>query len=394
MADLSSVKTLAVIACAGAYPRLVIEGAKRAGVRVVGVGAKGAVNRAEIEPLCDVYRECRAGEMEEPLRWLQSEGVHHIMLAGQVKPSVIYTLRPDHVARRMLRELDRRNAHTLFSALCRYLQEGGIEVLPGTTFMEAQMPGEGHLAGPELTEQEMADARFGLGVARRIAQLDIGQSVVVDQGRVLAVESFKGTNECIEAGGHRDRGVTLCKVTKAGHDMRFDIPCLGLGTLKHCLNAGVKRVVFEADRTILFDREEITALCDEYGISLVALPVPEEAVPELRERTADDAAHAAALAETLESMRIGSCAVVCDGVVLAVDDADGVTKCIRRAAAYMARLRVARLVNWLGTLLTGKADPPPAPMTLCCTRPLTAEEQRAARRARMKIVGAEHAVSA
>lgn len=385
MTDISHIKTLAVIACAGAYPRLVIEGAKRAGVRVVGIGAKGAVNRAEIEPLCDVYREYRAGEMDVPMRWLQSEGVHHIMMAGQVKPSVIYTLRPDKVARRLLRELDRRNAHSLFTALCNYLRDGGIEVLPGTTFMEANMPAEGFSFGPELTEEELADARFGLGVARSIAQLDIGQSVVVDKGRVLAIESFKGTNECIEAGGHRGHGVTLCKVTKAGHDMRFDIPCLGLGTLKHCLRAGVKRVVFEAGKTILFDREEVEALCAEHGISLVALPAPLTGQePELTEHFSDDAAHAAAVARALEQQHIGTCAVVCDGVVLAVDDSDGVEKCIKRAAAYMARLRIARFIGWIAALLTGRADPPPAPMTLACTRALTPMEERAVKKARMQ----------
>lgn len=386
MTDISSIKTLAVIACAGAYPRLVIEGARRAGVRVVGIGAKGAVNRAEIEPLCDVYREYRAGEMAEPLRWLQEEGVHHIMMAGQVKPSVIYTLRPDKDARRLLRELDRRNAHSLFTALCNYLRDAQIEVLPGTTFMEANMPGEGYHVGPALAEEELADARFGLSVARTIAQLDIGQSVVVDKGRVLAVESFKGTNECIEAGGHRDHGVTLCKVTKAGHDMRFDIPCLGLGTLKHCLRAGVKRVVFEAGKTILFDREEVEALCREHGISLLALPAPATGQePEITEHLADDAAHAAAVARALEQQDLGSCAVVCDGVVLAVDDSDGVEKCIRRAAAYMARLRLARFIGWVAALLTGRADPPPAPMTLFCTRSLTPAEQRAARRAHIRL---------
>lgn len=386
MTDISQIKTLAVIACAGTYPRLVIEGAKRAGVRVVGIGAKGAVNREEIEPLCDVYREFRAGEMDIPLRWLQDEGVHHIMLAGQIKPSVIYTLRPDAEARRLLRELDRRNAHSLFTTLCNYLRDGGIEVLPGTTFMEANMPQEGYAIGPELTEAELADARYGLDIARRIAQLDIGQSVVVDAGRVLAVESYKGTNECIEAGGHRGHGVTLCKVTKAGHDMRFDIPCLGMGTLLHCLHAGVKRVVFEAGKTILFDREQVEALCEEYGISLLALPAPatgEE--PEITEHLEDDAAHARALAREMESMQVGCCAVVCDGVVLAVDDSDGVEKCIRRAAAYMARLRLARFIGWVAALLTGRADPPPAPMTLACTRPLTPAESRAARRARMQV---------
>ena len=119
------------------------------------------------------------------------------------------------------------------------------------------MPGEGHLAGPAPTPQQEADALFGMGMARRIAELDIGQSIVVHDQRVLCVEGFKGTNECIRSGGGKPYPATLCKVTKPGHDMRFDVPCLGPATIRNCARANIRHVVFEADRTILFRRQEI-----------------------------------------------------------------------------------------------------------------------------------------
>jgi DUF1009 family protein len=196
------------------------------------------------------------------------------------------------------------------------------------------------------------------------------------------VEAFKGTNECLHAGGHRNYPVTLCKVTKPGHDMRFDVPCIGTGTIHNAIKANVKHIVFEANRTILFQRGEVVRLCNQHGITLHAMDVP--LPPQEGEdpgHIATDAAHAAAMAAEIEALGIGHCAVVCDGVVIAVDDADGPLKCIRRASAYMKRLRFARLINWLCRVLLGRPGTPPAPMVLATTRPLTTEEQTAARKA-------------
>lgn len=377
--------TLGVIACAGEFPRLVIEGARRAGKRIVCIGCKGAVCRAEIEPLCDVYTEARAGELIAPRRFLQEQGVRHLMLTGQVKPAVIYTLRPDADARRLLRGLSRRNAHTLFTALCDYVAAGGITVLPSTTFMEGAMPGEGHLAGPPPTAEQRETARFGLGMAQQIAQLDIGQSIVVQGRRVVCVEAYKGTNECIDAAAAKGRaGMCLCKVTKRGHDMRFDVPCIGPTTVEHCCRAGIRHIAIEAGRTILFGRERVLRLCAQHGITLHALPVPppEHPLPDPG-HPADDRAHAALLAQAVEELGIGHAAIVCDGVALAVEDADGLPKCIRRAGRYMRRLRLARLASFLLRLLLGGGNDPLRPMVLVSSpqRPLSPADRRAARRA-------------
>ncbi len=373
-------RVLGVLAGAGEYPRLMIEGAKRAGWRVVCAGFRGAVGR-EIPALCDVYRSFRIGSVEGPLRFFQGEGVRHVVLTGQIKPACIYTLWPDAAARRLLARLDRRNAHSIFGAVCAFAREHGIEVLPSTTFMEAVMPGEGRLAGPEPTAEQRLDAERGLALAREIARLDIGQSLVVQDGRVLCVEGFKGTNECIDTGGHRARPVTLCKITKPGHDMRFDVPCIGLATVRHCVAAGVGQIAFEAGKTILFQREEVVRLCEKHGIALRAVALPEETAAAPPERVGGDEEHAAWIAGELERLGIGSVAVVCDGVVIAVGDADGPLKCLERAGAYMKRLRFARLANWLMTLLTGRRTPPPAPMLMAGRAEVDDELRMAARRA-------------
>ena len=374
---------LGVIACAGEFPRMVISGARRAGVRVIAAGIRGAVG-PEIPAMCDAYKCFRVGSLEGPADFFQSHGVTHVMLTGQIKPASIYTMWPDATARRLLATLDRRNAHTIFGTVCNFIHSRGMNVLPSTTFMEEHLPAPGHLAGPPPTAEQMDEARFGLTLAREIARLDIGQSIIVHGRSVICVEAYKGTNECLHAGGHRPYGVTLCKVTKPGHDMRFDVPCIGLGTIRNAIKAHVNHIAFEAGRTILFQREEVVKLCNAHGITLHAMDVPlpaqEGADPG---HIATDAAHAATMAAEIEALGIGHCAVVCDGVVIAVDDADGPIKCIRRAGAYMKRLRFARLVNWLCRVLLGRPGAPPSPMVMRGTPifTITPEIERAARKA-------------
>lgn len=378
---------LGVIACAGEFPRQVITGAHRAGVRVVSAGMRGAVG-PEIPGMSDAYECFRVGSIEGPADFFLKHGVTHVMLTGQIKPSCIYTMWPDATARRLLKTLDRRNAHTIFGTVCDFIHSKGMEVLPSITFMEEQLPAPGHIAGPPPTPEQQDEARFGLAQAREIARLDIGQSIIVHGHKVVCVEAFKGTNECLHAGGHRAHGVTLCKVTKPGHDMRFDVPCIGTGTIRNAIKANVNHIVFEANRTILFQKEEVTRLCNTHGITLHAMEVPLPAQEgEDPGHIPTDAAHAAAMAAEIEALGIGHCAVVCDGVVIAVDDADGPLKCIQRAGAYMKRLRLARLLNWLGRVLLGRPGTPPAPMVLASTRPLSEAEKKAARRAGIQYRG-------
>ncbi len=384
--------TLGILAGAGEYPRLMIEGARRAGMRIVGIGFRGAVGR-EIPRLCDAYRTFRVGAVEGPLRFFQEQGVTHVVLTGQIRPACIYTMWPDATARRLLAQLDRRNAHTIFGAVCDFITSHGFTVLPSTVYMESSMPSAGHLAGPPPTPEQMEEARHGLDLAREIARLDIGQSLVVHGQNVLCVEGYKGTNECLRSGGFRSFPVTLCKVTKQGHDMRFDIPCIGAGTIRHCIRAGVNHVVFEAHRTILLQKEEVLRLCNEHRITLHAMSLPEPshapqgacpaAATPVSAATRNDAAHALMLAQELERLGIGHAAVVCEGVVIAVEDPDGSLKCIRRAGAYMKRLRFVRLVNWLCRLLLGRGGTPPAPMTMRGTAAftLTPDVRREARQA-------------
>lgn len=375
---------IGILAGAGEYPRLMVEGAKRAGMRVVVAGFRGAVGK-DIPPLCDAFRKFRVGAVDGPRRFFQENGVTHVVMTGQIKPACIYTMWPDSTARRLLAQLDRRNAHTIFGAVCDYVAEHGMQMLPSTAFMEEVLPGAGHLAGPAPTEQQLAEAQHGMQIAREIARLDIGQSLMVRGDEVTCVEAFKGTNECIKhGGGVAEAPVTLCKVTKPGHDMRFDVPCLGLRTIQHCVRQHVRHIVFEAHRTILFQKQAVIELCNRHGITLHGMDMPTGGtiVPAI-EQADDDASHARELAVAIEQLGIGHSAVVCDGVVIAVEDPQGPLKCIARAGAYMKRIRFARLANWLCGMLLGRKGSPPAPMVMGHTEHfmLTPMVQQAAKKA-------------
>lgn len=377
-----------ILAGAGEYPRLMIEGAKRAGFRVAVAGFRGAVGK-DIPPLCDAFRKFRVGAVDGPRDFFLQNGVTHVVMTGQIKPACIYTMWPDATARRLLAQLDRRNAHTIFGAVCDYVTANGMQMLPSTAFMDEVLPGEEHLAGPALSEQQHADALQGMRLAREIARLDIGQSLIVRGADVTCVEAFKGTNECIKNGsGRADSPVTLCKVTKPGHDMRFDVPCIGLRTIYHCIRCHVKTIVFEARRTILFQKQAVMELCNKHGITLQGITMPTDGtmVPAI-EHADDDVAHARALATALEQLGIGCSAVVCDGVVIAVEDPEGPLKCIARAGAYMKRIRFARLANWLCGLLLGRKGSAPSPMVMAGTPSFecTPAIQKAARKAGIQL---------
>ncbi len=356
---------IGLLAGAGEYPRLIIEGAKRAGMRVVVVGFRGAVGK-EIPPLCDAFAKFRVGAVEGPRAFFAKHGVTHVLMAGQIKPACIYTMWPDATARRLLAQLDRRNAHTIFGTVCDYIAANGMQMLPSTAYMDDVMPGAIHLAGPALAPDQADAARHGMQLAREIARLDIGQSLMLRGRQVTCVEGFKGTNECIKnGGGTAQEPVMLCKVTKPGHDMRFDVPCIGLRTIQHCVRHHVHCIVFEAGRTIFFQKQAVINMCNRHGITLLGMDMPGGGtIVNAIDHAADDAAHAAALAAALEQLGIGHSAVVCDGVVIAVEDPQGPTKCIARATAYMKRLRFARIANWLCGLFLGRKGSPPSPMVM------------------------------
>ena len=261
-----------VITGAGAYPRLVVEGAHAAGVAQVDVVAvRGSTDRATIRAADNVHT-INLGGIAAGLRWVAAQGYDGAVFAGQINPLSLFTARFDEETKAWLASLPFKTAHTVYGKLAFEFEKAGVPVFPASSFMDGHLPGEGVLTARAPTDREMGDIRHGADVMRDMGRHDVGQTVLVKDGMVLAVEAFEGTNAAIKRGGRLGgKGAVLVKGAREGHDMRFDIPVVGLKTLKVMRRAGVTALAFQAGRLLLLDREEVLAFADRYGIAIVGI---------------------------------------------------------------------------------------------------------------------------
>lgn len=269
---MEGISALLLIAGSGIYPRLILEQSARAGVKKIVLAAFSGETDPTLEKLASSCHWLRVGQLGKLLEVAKKEDCSHAIMAGQIAPKNLYALRPDLRALMLLARLPKKNAETLFGAVASQLAEVGTEVLPATTFLEDHLAPCGHFAGPALKPRQEKDLQFGFDIAREVSRLDIGQTVVVKKGTVLAVEGFEGTNECLLRGGALGKGdCTMVKVSKPGQDMRFDVPVIGTKTLEIATQAGIQRIGIEAGRTLLLDRDSVCREADARKISLFGL---------------------------------------------------------------------------------------------------------------------------
>jgi len=267
-------RTIGIIAGNGVYPETFIAAARRhsPGCRLVVVAFENET-RPEVEGLVDATAWFRVGQLAKLIRFFLREKVAEAVMVGQITPKNLFDLRPDLRILMMLSRVKERNAETLFGAIADEMAKDGITLLPATTFLEDHLPGRGPVCGPSLGRRQLHDAEFGFRIAKQTSALDIGQTVVVRHGTVLAVEAFEGTNSCIQRGGELGRGknVVLVKVAKPKQDLRFDVPVIGPQTIEACAAAGVGAIAVEAGMTLLLEKERIAKLCDQHRIGMIAL---------------------------------------------------------------------------------------------------------------------------
>lgn len=265
-------EALGVIAGRGSYPWRLARSAHAQGVRrVVAFAFKWETDRA-IARHADEVVWLHLGALGALLEAMRASGVRHAVMAGQIKPTRLFTMRFDAKSLEELRKLKVRNAHTIFGAIGRCLAETGIELLPASRFMETEMPAEGLLSARAPTDREWADIRIGCKVAKATSDLEIGQTVGVKEGTVLAAEGFEGTDQAIlRTGKLGGPGTVVVKVSRPGHDMRFDIPVIGDRTFRTLRKARASCLAVEAGRAIFLDRERILEMADRWGIAVVAV---------------------------------------------------------------------------------------------------------------------------
>ena len=261
-----------VISGWGAYPRLIVEGAHAAGVRQVDVLAvRGSTDRATVKAADNVHT-INLGGIAAGLRWVAAQGYDGACFAGQINPLSLFTARFDEVTKGWLNSLPVKNAHTVYGKLAHELEAAGVKVFPASSFMDGHLPGVGSLTTRALTDREASDVAHGATVVRDMGRHDVGQTVLVKDGMVLAVEAFEGTNAAIKRGGKLGgKGAVVVKGAREGHDMRFDIPVVGIKTLKVMKSVGVTALAFQAGRLILLDREPVISFANKHGIALVGI---------------------------------------------------------------------------------------------------------------------------
>ncbi len=263
---------MGLIAGKGTYPALWIEAARRAGVESIHMAAFEGETPESTSALADSVEWMRVGQLGRLIQFFKAAKVSQAVMAGQITPSRLFDLRPDLKAVLLLARLKERNAESLFGAIADELAKAGVELLLATTFLEDSLSPAGWFGGPKPCRGGLEDLVFGWKIAKEISRLNIGQTIVVRNGTVLAVEAFEGTNDAMRRGGAIGKGkAVVIKVSKPGQDLRFDVPVIGLRTLEVAQEAGVLCIGIEAGSTLLLEKEALLAAAKASGISLYGI---------------------------------------------------------------------------------------------------------------------------
>jgi len=267
----TNLDTLGIGAGNGVSPRLLADAAQKAGVKKIVAAAFNGETDPGITQHVHLIEWMRVGQLNRLLKFFDQNKVHHAIMAGQIAPKNLFDLRPDLKALMLLGKLKQRNAESIFAAIADELAKVDVDLLPATTFLEDSLAAAGLIAGTKLSRQEEEDVDLGWKIAKEIARLDIGQTVILKNGTIVAVEAFEGTNEAIRRGGALAReGAVMVKVAKPNQDMRFDAPVIGVETIRAAAEAKLRVIAVEAGKTLLLERKAIADLAAHSKLSIIA----------------------------------------------------------------------------------------------------------------------------
>ena len=274
---------IGLIAGNGTFPFLVLDAARRLGheVTIIAVEEEASPDlnaAAAREPRAEIVW-MSLGQLSRCIETLRAAGATRAVMAGQVKHVKLFSgIVPDRLLFSVLLRLRSKNTDALISAVADVMGDHGIELLDSTAFLAPLLARPGQLAGHPLSAEERADLEFGYRMADAVAGLDIGQTIVVKDMAVVAVEAMEGTDAVIERAGRlAGRGTRVVKVAKPGQDMRFDVPVVGLATIEAMRAAGATALSIDAGKTLVFDLPELTAAAGRAGIAVVGRDRPADA---------------------------------------------------------------------------------------------------------------------
>ncbi len=272
---------IGLIAGNGKFPLLVLDAARALGHEVTVVAVKEEVEADLAQRAAEVgapLHTISLGQLGKCIQVLQSAGCRQAVMAGQVKHAKLFAnITPDWTLMQVLMRLRAKSTDALISAIADVMRGKGIELLDSTAFIRPLLAREGHIAGPALDDTGRADLAFGYRMADAIAGLDIGQTIVVKDQAVVAVEAMEGTDEAIlRAGRLAGPGASVIKVAKPQQDMRFDVPVVGVPTIAVLQEAGIRLLSIDAGRTLVLDGQAMADAAERAGVTIVGRPLGEQ----------------------------------------------------------------------------------------------------------------------
>lgn len=264
-------KKIGLIAGTGELPRLIAQDAKARGFHVTAVALEPLADKA-LAACVDEIKWVNVGKLGKIIDSLKRSGIKEAVMAGKVPKTLLYkgNITPDLRAVKLLFTLKDRSDDSILIAITKELEKDGITLLNTTDFCPDMLTPEGVLTDEGITEDERKDIAFGWRIAKEMGRLDIGQTVVVKDRAVMAVEAIEGTDEAIKRGGSlAGEGAVIVKVSKPQQDMRFDVPVVGMSTLKAMIHARARVLAVEARKSILLQREKFLRDANEAAISVV-----------------------------------------------------------------------------------------------------------------------------
>src|SRR5512135_784766 len=265
---------IGLIAGNGKFPLILAENAEREGAQVIAVALSEEADPS-IEELASKVYWLSITQLGKLIKTFRAEGVTRAVMAGQVVKRRMYTsdlLKLDLTAARLWAKLPDKRGDTILRAVADELLQNGIELQDSTIYMGPYLATKGVMTKSKATDAEQADVEFGYRMAKVVAEYDIGQSVAVKDLSVVAVEAVEGTDNCIRRAGELGKGgIVVVKVSRKGHDMRFDVPVVGMRTVEALKDAKARVLAVEAGKTLMLEKEEFLAAADAGGICVMGL---------------------------------------------------------------------------------------------------------------------------
>jgi len=265
-------KRIGIIAGAGDLPIFFAKKAKEKGTKVIGFAIEEMAS-PEFDAACDRTHRLGIGQIKKFILLLFTERIKKIVMLGKVDKSIIYRyMNKDDKAKEMLKESKDKSDYTLLDKFTSELKKIGVDVIDGVEYLKDFLPSKGILTNRKPTDAELEDIKFGIKTAKEVARLDVGQTIIVKNKSIVSVEAMEGTDSTIErAAKICGEGFSVVKVARPMQDMRWDVPVVGVDTIKIIAKNKGSVLAMEEKKMFLVDKETCVELADNKNISIIVL---------------------------------------------------------------------------------------------------------------------------